>query len=71
MPTGVSYELKKAAIMDVEIWINKAYYSLLKSHLAAQISTVSYAEYFVNSSENRFGLSTSFRNGATLNALLP
>ena len=51
----VSYELKQAAIMDVKIWINKAYHSLLKSHLAAQICTVSYAEYFMNSSENRFG----------------
>ena len=27
----------------------EAYYSLLKSHMAGQICTVSYAEYFANS----------------------
>ena len=32
--------------MDVEILIIKTYYSLLKSHLAVQIGTVSYTEYF-------------------------
>ena len=51
LATTVSYELKKGVIIDAKIWITEIYYSLLKSHLAVQICTVSYVEYFVNSLE--------------------
>ena len=41
---------KKGVIIDAEIWIIETYYySLLKSHLAVQICSVSYVEYYVNS----------------------
>ena len=39
---------KKGVIIDIEIWIIKTHYSLLKSHLAVQICTVGYVEYFVD-----------------------
>ena len=39
---------KKAVIIDVKIWIIQTYYSLLKLHLAGQICTASYVEYFLN-----------------------
>ena len=40
---------KKGVIVDIEIWIIETCYSLLKSHFAAQICTVSYVEHFLNS----------------------
>ena len=40
---------RKVVIVDIVIWIIKTFYSLLKSHLAAQICTVSYVEYSVSS----------------------
>ena len=39
---------KKGVIINVEIWIIKTYYSLLKSHSAFQICTVSYVEYCIS-----------------------
>ena len=36
---------KKWRIVVIEIWIIETYYSLLKSHLAVQICTVSFVEY--------------------------
>ena len=39
---------KKGVTIDIVIWIIETY-SLLKSHLAVQIFTVSYVEYFLNS----------------------
>ena len=41
--------------MDGEIWIIETYYSLLKSHMAVKICTVSYVEYFANFLQIIFG----------------
>ena len=46
---------KKGVIIDGEIWIIETYYSSLKSHMAVQICTVSYVEYFANSEQIIFG----------------
>ena len=40
---------KKRVIVDNVIWTIETCYSLLESHLAAQICTVSYVQYFPNS----------------------
>ena len=45
---------KKGVIVDIVIWMIETYYSLLKSNLAAQICTVSYVDYFLNSEESIF-----------------
>ena len=41
--------IESGPIIDVEIWIIETYDTLLKSHLAVQICTVSYVEYSLNS----------------------
>ena len=41
--------------MDGEIWIIETYDSLLKSHMAVKICTVSYVEYFANFLQIIFG----------------
>ena len=46
---------RKGVIVNVVIWIIETYDSLLKSHLAAQICTFSYVEYFLNSYKIIFG----------------
>ena len=42
---------EKGATINAEVWIIESYYSLLKSHLAVQICTVSYVEYLGNFQE--------------------
>ena len=64
---------RNGVIVDIIIWNIKTYYSLSKSHLATQICTVSYVEYFVKFLRKYIWQSAPFKKVTTLNTaqLLP